>query len=102
MVWQAALVLALGAPDSAAALDSVRSCFAEKAQQYDDGISDAMTIGRVLITACDEPIVAYANAATYGQKRADRRRRYLLEFLRSDAETPAAIVLEMRAARRSR
>lgn len=102
MVWQAALILLAGGQvDRVTALGEVRSCFVEKAQQLDDGTSDAITIGRVLASACDDKLVAYATAATFGEKRAARKRAYMLEYLRSDAETPAAIVLQLRAIRRS-
>lgn len=106
MVWQAALILAAAvAPasdsDKAAATQAYKNCLAKKAVDLDDGTSDPLSVGKVMVSFCDTELVQVADTFTRGEKRQERVRRYMIDDLRSDYTTPASIVLEWRKSRRA-
>lgn len=101
MVWQATLVLAAAiapatAQEKTVGYDAVLTCFEAQAVRLDDGTSDPISIARVMVPACDPELLYLADLLTRGEKRADRKRTYLIQELRMEYTVPASIVLQLR------
>lgn len=101
MVWTAALILAAAVPvasdeEKSAASKAYVGCLAVQARRLDDGTSDPISIGKVMLSLCDSEVSKVADVATRGVKRSGRVRAYMIEDMRADYTTAAIMVLQLR------
>jgi len=81
----------------AEAQSSLQSCLTENAPLYDDGNSDAATIGKALARSCNGSFIALAD--TYSKGMNARTKYYTRErFLQGAPDIAATAVLRLRVA----
>jgi hypothetical protein len=81
-----------------AALGGYVDCLVGEASKFDDGKSDPVSIGRLIMSGCDKQLEVMADAAVKGEKRPEQIKRLLLEQMRSDPEIAGRVVLMRRRA----
>jgi hypothetical protein len=82
-----------------AALSRLRQCFAANIELYDDGISDAATIGRGAAQMCRATIIEIANVYSQGGDH-DLMQGMQQKFIADAPDNALVSVLQVRAAKR--
>lgn len=99
MVWAAALILAA----SPAAIEEARTahieCLLAKAEQFDDGISDVISVARVIMPACHAELDRVATLMVQGAKRPERVKQILMDDLSNDPTVASQAILVVRKRR---
>ncbi|OZA21187.1 MAG: hypothetical protein B7X90_02835 [Novosphingobium sp. 17-62-19] len=80
--------------------DTYIGCQIEKARRLDDGLSDAMTIGRAIAASCRTEMENLARVLAKGEKR-DRVRLLVIDRLASHAAQDASVVVLLERKRRT-
>jgi len=76
------------------------ACLGVKADELDDGISDAGSVATAISTACTDTLVSTADI--YARGGSDRLKRYAREqFISGDPKIAAQVVLAKRAKKRA-
>ncbi|MGA1851294.1 hypothetical protein VH570_10730 [Sphingobium sp. HT1-2] len=81
-----------------AAIQQMVECFRVNAPNYDDGVSDASTIGTAVASSCNADILSAADVVAQGQNQ--RTQYYVREnFVKNGGEIATRVVLQVRTAK---